>query len=1385
MAYVLLAGAVRSYESGKDPPELDSETDEDFFIALSLDRDSAVVDVLRIGATSEETGTIVSPRRSVTTPGQFIMDSAAGISVANETSWLKDRTTFMRLPVGASSLSGVGGQKTNVTAISDLFEPLGFMKVNHAPGSVANIISISNLQERLFVHFRDQRTPHDRMDISVDAKGEEVIAVAPKDPKTKFYMLQAENCESSPTGETHVMNIYRDAYSRGWSKNSIARALKVRQLHRAFSFIGLGRLKGLVRTNRFGFDFGPKEVSLYEELHDAGDCATCPLGKTVRSDQVTADYTRATRIGEMIVADILEIKSKKLKSNKLVLVAVDDMSLYVHIKHLPKKDIASVIQAFKEICQDYKSFGWTVTAIKLDGDGAFREIAAHIAVPLGVSVIPTSPYKHAVVAERMIRTLTTLFRCTLASLPYTLSPHMFINLMEFCASSNNLVPNSHNPILSPTEQYTKRSPQYEKLLNIEYGKLVTYYNPSSQNDEMRAKVGVIIGRDVRRPGHAFIWDLIGGGVVARNDFKNLSWNQALLKAYIDAAVGSHDAVGQAMERSVYYEPSDIELGDEDVEALCEDECATAGNLHSYEGVKAAGDEGAHGSIHLNRSKEDHRKALLRLIDVANASGELLEDDADEHDGGWQSTHDEKENESRTSTENDEREADSGPITSPGVNSMESEDDEAETVGGQPCYSAEHATEPLVLRQGDHMEKQRELLFENDVEGEIKRLKKVYADEALKHAKHQNVDIMTRARARIRELKDGQAREKDRLEAIGAAVSTPSAFPVDGRVRPQPKDPPESTLKRIRGIDTANVIPSRTRSGAVLTYFGVTHFILNLSVKQAFTKLGVEDTVEALLAEMIQMSDKGVWEVKSKDQMRELYRLGRVKNILPCSVFLKEKYDADKNYLKLKARLVAHGNRQMMDDIFGAKDVDSPTVSMAVVNVLLHMAASGNWKKRVVDIAGAYLNASLKEPEYMRIPSNVVSLIETELSKRGESMESMKQTDGSVIVELKKALYGLKQAGREWYNLLASFLTDECGYVRSDIDKCLFTRTEGGTTSHLAIYVDDILIISNDGAEIERLTDLLEAKFQTVTIQEGADISFVGMEIHTDSNGDIKIRQRGYITDILKHFNVAENETAAYPCGDNIMDAPRSDETDFNPSDFKSGVMRLMYLSTRTRPDIAFVVSAMACRSETPKTSDWDKLVQVAKYLNATKDEYLVFKYGGDIKLSAFVDASFMTHRDMRGHTGYCIFADAIGSAAILFRSVKQKTVADSSTEGEVIALHELVQHLIWVISIYESMGMDIAKPIPVHNDNRSNLLLHSKDHVNFKGRSKYISRKYFSVYEHVENGTLSLVWTGTDDLVADFLTKAIQGGKFKKFKVMIGLSSEEGNIEGKCSTFNI
>lgn len=61
----------------------------------------------------------------------------------------------------------------------------------------------------------------------------------------------------------------------------------------------------------------------------------------------------------------------------------------------------------------------------------------------------------------------------------------------------------------------------------------------------------------------------------------------------------------------------------------------------------------------------------------------------------------------------------------------------------------------------------------------------------------------------------------------------------------------------------------------------------------------------------------------------------------------------------------------------------------------------------------------------------------------------------------------------------------------------------------------------------------------------------------------------------------------------------------------------------------------------------------------------------------------------------------------------------------------------------------------------------SQDPVKFRGRSKFIDRKHFSVCEYVESGEVELVFTGTDDMISDFLTKALNGSKYRKFKVMI------------------
>ena len=557
----------------------------------------------------------------------------------------------------------------------------------------------------------------------------------------------------------------------------------------------------------------------------------------------------------------------------------------------------------------------------------------------------------------------------------------------------------------------------------------------------------------------------------------------------------------------------------------------------------------------------------------------------------------------------------------------------------------------------------------------------------------------------------------------------------------------------------NILPKRTSGPKAL----------HMSIKQCATVFPKEEIKKAINAELQQMFTKEVWIALSREAVKSGYKTGAIKNIITSSLFLKDKRDASNHFLKLKARLVAHGNRQLIDEIFGSKSVESPTASLASIMILLHLAASNGWKT-VVGVGGAYLNAKLETAEFMRLSKELVDMLNnTELA----FPETHIQEDGTVVVQLKKALYGLKQAGRAWYDLLSSELESQ-GYTRSDIDRCLFSKVVDGSVTHIAVYVDDLLIVSNDPGECQNLQENLRKAYSVTTVQDESDISFVGLEIKTDNDKCVKVRQLGYIKDILNHFKVGETEFEDYPCRENIMHPSKENDLRVDQSIYISGIMKLMYLSTRSRPDIAFAVSALASRSSDPRESDSYAMRRIVKYINKTKEEYLIFKFGGEITLSAYVDASFMCHRDMRSHTGYAIFADKIGSAGVVYRSIKQKTVANSSTEAEIISLHDLVQHLIWVQGIYDSLNVKYDKPTVIHDDNEATIRLNSVPVVNFSGRSKYIARKYFSVYEHVENGSVILRWTGTDDMIADVLTKSIIGNKYKKFKIhLMGHTSVE------------
>ena len=69
-------------------------------------------------------------------------------------------------------------------------------------------------------------------------------------------------------------------------------------------------------------------------------------------------------------------------------------------------------------------------------------------------------------------------------------------------------------------------------------------------------------------------------------------------------------------------------------------------------------------------------------------------------------------------------------------------------------------------------------------------------------------------------------------------------------------------------------------------------------------------------------------------------------------------------------------------------------------------------------------------------------------------------DFGYVCKLKKALYGLKKASHAWFEKF-TFVIFSLGYVASSYDYTLFVKCTNASRIILSLYVDDMIITSDD------------------------------------------------------------------------------------------------------------------------------------------------------------------------------------------------------------------------------------------------------------------------------------------------------------------------------------
>ena len=104
-----------------------------------------------------------------------------------------------------------------------------------------------------------------------------------------------------------------------------------------------------------------------------------------------------------------------------------------------------------------------------------------------------------------------------------------------------------------------------------------------------------------------------------------------------------------------------------------------------------------------------------------------------------------------------------------------------------------------------------------------------------------------------------------------------------------------------------------------------------------------------------------------------------------------------------------------------------------------------------------------------------------------------------VYKLLKNLYGLKDASKTWFDYLRNGL-EKRGWVRSEVDKCLFTKN--GII--LVVYVDDAILISPYKSLIQREISSLQNEFDLT--DDGALKDYLGTRFARQPDGSIHLSQ---------------------------------------------------------------------------------------------------------------------------------------------------------------------------------------------------------------------------------------------------------------------------------------
>ncbi|KAL4323733.1 hypothetical protein GQ457_11G029180 [Hibiscus cannabinus] len=292
-----------------------------------------------------------------------------------------------------------------------------------------------------------------------------------------------------------------------------------------------------------------------------------------------------------------------------------------------------------------------------------------------------------------------------------------------------------------------------------------------------------------------------------------------------------------------------------------------------------------------------------------------------------------------------------------------------------------------------------------------------------------------------------------------------------------------------------------------------------------------------------------------------------------------------------------------------------------------------------------------------------------------------------------------------WNLRFNEAIQEFGFIRNEDETCVYKKFSGSIVSFLILYVDDV----------------------------GGILAYE--EWHLSFEGNVS-------------FTPQERER--------MSQIP-----------YASAIGSIMYAMICTRPDLLYALSMTSRYKANPGEGYWTAVKNILKYLRRTNDVFLV--YGGEEELciKGYTNASFQTDKDdSRSQSG---FVFCLNGGAVSWKSSKQDTVADSTTEAEYIAASEATKEAVWIKKFITGLGVipSIADAVDLYCENNGAIAQEKEPRSH--QRSKHILRHFHLIREIIDRGDVEICKVHTDDNIANPLTKPLAQQKHDRHTESLGI----------------